>query len=345
MTQWYYVDPQHQRQGPVAAESIAQLYRSGALTRASLAWREGMSQWTPLGDIAVELGIGDPAPASAPVASAIPPAPMAVETEAPVERPLTGRAVFIASEPTYTQYTPPHANPSEPVVARTAAAADSGAPTASPYAAPRADIGGYAGRPVYEGHVVYAGFWKRVAASVIDAFAIGIPVGIVAAIVGGLLGFGSSFAGGLSGAADVLNPGETITSYLLTAIAYAWFHSTAGLTATPGKLAIGIKVVRTDGERISFLRGFGRYWAYLLSGLLLAIGLIMAAFTARKQGLHDLICDTLVVDKWAFTSQPERQRDELGTVALVVLIIFGVLLVGAFILMAVGFAALASMGR
>ena len=43
--------------------------------------------------------------------------------------------------------------------------------------------------------------------------------------------------------------------------------------------------------------------------------------------------------------QPERQREELGTVALVVLILGGVLLVGAFILMVVGFAALASMGR
>ncbi|KRA46267.1 RDD family protein [Pseudoxanthomonas sp. Root630] len=351
MTQWYYVDPHHQRQGPVPAEAIANLYRSGALTRASLAWREGMSQWTPLGDIAAELGIADPAPVSTPAATAPPPAPMAIETEAPEERPLTGRAVFTASEPAYTQHTPPHASQSEAVAAAALAARpaapsmDSGASASSPYAAPRADLGGYAGTPVHEGHVVYAGFWKRVAANIIDAFAIGIPVGIVAAIVGGLMGFGSSFAASLAGTGDVLNPGKTITSYLLTAIAFAWFHSTAGLTATPGKLAIGIKVVRTDGERISFLRGFGRYWAYLLSGLLLAIGLIMAAFTSRKQGLHDLICDTLVVDKWAFTSQPERQRDELGTVALVVLILFGVLLVGAFILLAVGFAALASMGR
>lgn len=337
MTQWYYVDPQHQRQGPVTADAIARLYRSGALTRASLAWREGMSQWTPLGEIATELGIVDPAPVpvNAPAAPPTPPAPLAVETETPVERPLTGRAVFTASEPTYTQYTPPHANPSATV----AAAAMDSTSVASPYAAPRAEIGGYASTPVYEGHVVYAGFWKRVAASLIDAFAIGIPVAIVAMIVGGLSGAGSAFG------SQAFNPLETITSYLLTAVAYAWFHSTAGLTATPGKLAIGIKVVRTDGERISFLRGFGRYWAYLLSGLLLCIGLIMAAFTERKQGLHDLICDTLVVDKWAFTSQPERQRDELGTVALVVLILGGLLLVGAFILMVVGFAALASMGR
>ncbi len=349
MTEWYYVDLRHQRQGPVSQEALVGLYRSGALTPASLAWREGMNQWTPLGDIATELGLVVATPAAAPP---IPATLGAEAAETPIERPLTGRAVFTASEPSYARHAPAHASQTEAVVAaamagaRPAAPGDYIAPAASPYAAPRANVGGGAyAAPVDDGHVVYAGFWKRVAASLIDAFAIGTPVAIMATIISSLLGFGSSFASGLSGAADAFNPGETITSYLLTAIAFAWFHSTAGLTATPGKLAIGIKVVRTDGDRISFLRGFGRYWAYLLSGLLLCIGLIMAAFTSRKQGLHDLICDTLVVDKWAFTSQPERQREELGTVALVVLILGGVLLLGLFILLVVGIAALASMGR
>lgn len=321
MTEWYYVDNLHQRQGPVPQDALVKLHRSGALNDASLAWREGMGQWTPLG----ELGLAGPAPIAAPP----PPGPAA---EPVVERPLTGRAVFTASEPSYAQHTPAQTGPAGAVVAAATAA--------SPYAAPRADgIQAHPAARAQQGHVVYAGFWKRVAASIIDAFAIGIPVAIVAMIVGGLMGSGSSFT------TQVFNPGETITSYLLTAIAYAWFHSTAGLSATPGKLAIGIKVVRTDGDRISLLRGFGRYWAYLLSGLIFCIGLIMAAFTERKQALHDLMCDTLVVDKWAFTAQPERQREELGTVALVVLILGGVLLVGAFILLVVGFAALASMGR
>ncbi|MCX5511809.1 DUF4339 domain-containing protein, partial [Pseudomonas sp. BJa3] len=78
------------------ADAIARLYRSGALTRASLAWREGMPQWTPLGEIATELGIADPAPVNAPAAPPTPPTPLTVETETPVERPLTGRAVFTA---------------------------------------------------------------------------------------------------------------------------------------------------------------------------------------------------------------------------------------------------------
>src|SRR5690606_39717364 len=97
------------------------------------------------------------------------------------------------------------------------------------------------------------------------------------------------------------------------------FHASRG-GATPGKMLIGIKVVRTDGSRISVLRGVGRYFGALLSGLVLCIGYLMAAFTGRKQALHDMLCDTLVVDKWAFTEHPEWQRRELGTATIVVLV-------------------------
>src|SRR3546814_4237002 len=84
-------------------------------------------------------------------------------------------------------------------------------------------------------------------------------------------------------------------------------------------MASGIKVVRSDGEGCGFWRGFGRYFGMMLSGLILGIGFLMAAFTERKQALHDMICDTVVVDQWAFTAHPDQQREELGTVAWVVL--------------------------
>ncbi|MBD9469193.1 RDD family protein [Pseudoxanthomonas sp. PXM01] len=328
MTQWYYVDAQQQRHGPVDPRMVGDLFRDGTLGRNSLVWREGMQEWTALINVAPELRL-DMTPPPPPVPEATE-APAAAALEA--ERPLTGRAVFTASEPVYV------------APAASARAEQGSAATGSPYAAPRADFGTRAyAAAVPAAHVVYAGFWKRVAASFIDAFAIGLPVGILAAIIAGLLGFGSSFSSGF--ASDAINLGETGISYVLTSMTYAWFHSAAGLMATPGKLAIGIKVVRTDGDKISFLRGFGRYWAAFLSFIILCIGFLMAAFTARKQTLHDMICDTLVVDKWAFTSQPERQREELGTVALVVLIIGGLLIGGTLILMLVAFGTLLSMAR
>ena len=119
---------------------------------------------------------------------------------------------------------------------------------------------------------------------------------------------------------------------------FSWMHSSAH-QASLGKMAVGIKVVRTDGQRITFWRAFGRYWALILSALTLLIGYIMAAFTERKQALHDIICDTLVVDKHAYTEHPEWQREELGTVTIVILALAGLAVVGMIVL----FAALGAM--
>lgn len=67
--------------------------------------------------------------------------------------------------------------------------------------------------------------------------------------------------------------------------------------ATLGKSAMGLVVTGIDGNRISFLRATGRYFAKWLSAVILLIGYIMAAFTARKQALHDIIASTLVLKR------------------------------------------------
>ena len=66
---------------------------------------------------------------------------------------------------------------------------------------------------------------------------------------------------------------------------------------TPGKLALGLRIIRADGSRVSYGRAFGRFFAEILSGLILDIGYIMAAFDDEKRSLHDRICDTRVVFK------------------------------------------------
>jgi uncharacterized RDD family membrane protein YckC len=67
--------------------------------------------------------------------------------------------------------------------------------------------------------------------------------------------------------------------------------------ATPGKMAIGAKVVREDGSRIGYGLATGRVFAEMISGLILLIGYIMAAFDEEKRTLHDRICSTRVVRK------------------------------------------------
>ena len=61
--------------------------------------------------------------------------------------------------------------------------------------------------------------------------------------------------------------------------------------------SIGLFVTDTFGRRITFSRATGRYFASILSGMIMGIGYIMAAFTERKQTLHDMIAETLVLKR------------------------------------------------
>jgi uncharacterized RDD family membrane protein YckC len=64
---------------------------------------------------------------------------------------------------------------------------------------------------------------------------------------------------------------------------------------TLGKMAIGIMVTDMTGNRISFGRATGRYFAKILSQMILMIGFLMAGFTQQKQALHDILAGCLVV--------------------------------------------------
>ncbi len=62
-------------------------------------------------------------------------------------------------------------------------------------------------------------------------------------------------------------------------------------------MALGLKVITADGDKVSYLKAFGRYFAEIVSGIILCIGYIMAAFDDEKRTLHDRICNTRVVKK------------------------------------------------
>jgi uncharacterized RDD family membrane protein YckC len=65
--------------------------------------------------------------------------------------------------------------------------------------------------------------------------------------------------------------------------------------ATPGKMALRLRVVTPTGGKISYARACGRYFAEILSSIILCIGYIMAAFDDQKRALHDYICNTRVI--------------------------------------------------
>jgi uncharacterized RDD family membrane protein YckC len=81
-------------------------------------------------------------------------------------------------------------------------------------------------------------------------------------------------------------------------IAYATFFI-GKFGATPGKMALNLMVVNPDGSKVSYMKAFGRFFAEMISGIILCIGYIMAAFDSEKRALHDRICSTRVVRKSA----------------------------------------------
>jgi uncharacterized RDD family membrane protein YckC len=84
------------------------------------------------------------------------------------------------------------------------------------------------------------------------------------------------------------------------------------LQATIGKRVLGIKVTDASGQRIGFGLGFRRWIAAALSYMTLCVGFLMVGFNRRKRALHDVIADTFVVDRWAYSRHPERQ-DRYGS--------------------------------
>jgi uncharacterized RDD family membrane protein YckC len=82
----------------------------------------------------------------------------------------------------------------------------------------------------------------------------------------------------------------------LTWLYYAFMESSK-YQATLGKMVLGIVVTDMNGQRISFGRAVGRNLAKIVSQIILCIGYLMIAFTQKKQGLHDIMANCLVVAK------------------------------------------------
>lgn len=185
------------------------------------------------------------------------------------------------------------------------------------------------GVPQLGGEIVQAGFLRRWAALFLDSLILTCAFYAVFFVV--IIVFG--IAGGMEALAhfDSEEPpawfvgaylGLYLLYFVMAGLYYALLESSAS-QATVGKMALGIKVVDRDGRRLSFPHALGRWFAAALSYVTLYIGFLMAAFTERKQALHDILVGSFVVDKWAYTDRPELQQRGLSgcLIAFLVLIV------------------------
>ena len=150
--------------------------------------------------------------------------------------------------------------------------------------------------PAQEGHdlrpqvyVQFAGFWRRFVAAFIDAIVLSVLIVVIGLAVA--IAIGTYFA--------PQNDMAVRNGWAVTAIAIGWLYfalmESSSHQGTLGKLALSIFVTDDTGEPIGFQKASGRVFAKTISGMLVFVGFVMAAFTRRKQALHDLMVGTLVV--------------------------------------------------
>jgi uncharacterized RDD family membrane protein YckC len=136
------------------------------------------------------------------------------------------------------------------------------------------------------GHA-YAGFWRRVAAYLIDTLLLGVVQALIALTVYAL-------------APDDLRAQANFAPVvILVGWAYFALMESSPAQATVGKMALGIYVTDRHGDPIDFRRATVRYWAKVISTLTLMAGYLMTAFTPGKRALHDYLAGTLVLRRAA----------------------------------------------
>lgn len=194
---------------------------------------------------------------------------------------------------------------------------DKPAPAPSPYGPPPLQQ-----QRTNTAHFDYAGFWQRFGAWVIDLIILMIPSMIVMYTLGGLEAY-KHLLGQMQSGADMTaalrdyaqaTEGASVASLVITYLYYAFFESSKW-QATPGKLALRLRVTDIQGQRITLGRAAARNivrLSALIFGLIPVICYLAITWTQRKQGLHDLWAGTYVLNGTAQEQPPQRPSGEHG---------------------------------
>lgn len=158
-------------------------------------------------------------------------------------------------------------------------------------------------KTVIGGALIYAGFWKRLAAFMVDTLLLVIAYRLLHSWLRNIV-LDDIVLGDIA-ILGFLVPGSIamVLPYEIFGSVFFWwlYHSlmeSSSFQGTLGKLAVAAKVTDLSGQRITFGRASVRYFGKLLSGAILGVGYIMVAFTQNKQGLHDTMAGCLVVSKY-----------------------------------------------
>lgn len=286
--EWYYAHG-GQRSGPVSHVAFVELVRTGVVRADSLVWRQGMPNWRAYGELVAEQGAGGELPAPAVIVAG---AAAAEVTATPAGEPVAELdtevcAVTGRRYPRSQMFQ--HDGHWVSVANRDAYFRGTGA-------------GGEAATAAGQPDMVYAGFWLRVAARLIDGVITGIlaSVYLVPLFIGLVRELGMDFNPAELSAEQValIEAVQFKASLVLLVLSffYTWFFLVR-FGGTPGKLLLGLRVVRSDGEKIGHGRAIGRFAADILNKFTFSLAYVIVAIDDQKRGIHDLLARTRVIKK------------------------------------------------
>lgn len=147
----------------------------------------------------------------------------------------------------------------------------------------------------------YAGFWRRLAAWLLDQVILSAATSAVAVAIGFAYGIGIAMQGGPAPSDTQIQSQlglgfQTVFEVFTFVVSWLYFTllESSAWQATIGKRVLGLRVTDEGGARISWARANGRFFAKFLSGLACGLGYLWVAFSPRKQGWHDMLARTLV---------------------------------------------------
>jgi uncharacterized RDD family membrane protein YckC len=189
------------------------------------------------------------------------------------------------------------------LVATAARAPILSASVAAPMEGGAAAIRAYAGYAAVP-RVEYAGFWLRFLAFLIDYVVMGIAFVLILIPLIFLTGLGG-FIGTIHPDEDFNDVGIFMLIGLIflaatVSLVFTWLYhalmESSEWQATVGKKLLGLVVTDMTGQHVSFWRATARHFAKIITNMVPAfIGYIMAAFTEKKQALHDVLAGCLVL--------------------------------------------------
>ncbi len=167
-------------------------------------------------------------------------------------------------------------------------------PLEAPQPTPGADRGTVRRARPGAGELRYGGFLARVVGKVIDGVIMSFALAFVGFIVGMFVG-----AGMMSGDQALQEQAvATILIWYLVCMAVPIVYNGVFISrygATPGKIAMGLKVVDSEGRDVTPGQAWGRALAEILTQMTVFIGYIIALFDKQKRTIHDHVSNTRVV--------------------------------------------------